>query len=410
MKKLSVLLVMLLCFMLCGCPEENETPPVAKDVHISAGKIEPGMTVKDMFVEVTLDHQPIACRVEFTALTPNGYYIMAEDEVVPEDFLIRLDVYYSLPKGYEVDHINVTMDCDGGEYDGTGSVGNDATGCVEAWSHAIYGEAQEEPAIHPVEVRVLEFASGMTVSQIKVEVTVDGIPVEATVGVTELSDNGMREMDADEKIPEHALLRLNVYYDLEHGITLDDIEVTADFPGGEYDGTGSVKEYEDGRVQAWSHAIYDTLVPEESTTQTTTETTTQAPTEATTQAHVHSWTEQTPDFVFVSCTEDSVKTYTCGCGETRQETVPAPGHDLKDAGTTPPTCTTTGSRVQLCQRCAQGFIEDIPATGHSWSAWEKDTGRVHKRSCSLCGAEETANHNIPSGSVTCTDCGADIVN
>ena len=27
-----------------------------------------------------------------------------------------------------------------------------------------------------------------------------------------------------------------------------------------------------------------------------------------------------------------------------------------------------------------------------------------------CGAEETENHNIPAGSVTCTDCGADIIN
>jgi len=114
--------------------------------------------------------------------------------------------------------------------------------------------------------------------------------------------------------------------------------------------------------------------------------------------------------VYVSCTTDSVKTYTCSCGETKKETVPAPGHDLKDGGITQPTCTDPGRQTKTCKRCGAGFINEIPATGHSWSAWGKDTGRVHKRTCNTCGAEETANHNIPSGSVTCTDCGADIVN
>ena len=57
-----------------------------------------------------------------------------------------------------------------------------------------------------------------------------------------------------------------------------------------------------------------------------------------------------------------------------------------------------------------GFIVDLPAIGHIWSAWVKETGLVHKRTCSECGAEEEASHNIPSGSVTCTDCGADIIN
>ena len=40
----------------------------------------------------------------------------------------------------------------------------------------------------------------------------------------------------------------------------------------------------------------------------------------------------------------------------------------------------------------------------------KKTGLVHARTCSVCSTEEEANHNIPSGSVTCTDCGSDIIN
>ena len=77
---------------------------------------------------------------------------------------------------------------------------------------------------------------------------------------------------------------------------------------------------------------------------------------------------------------------------------------------TPATCTKDGQKTTSCKRCNAGFTVDIPATGHIWSAWIKETGLVHKRTCSECGAEETANHNIPAGSVTCTDCGADIIN
>lgn len=402
MKRIAILLVIALCFTLFGC-SETEAPatpqsqtPAAKEVHITAGKIEPGMTVKDILVEVTIDRQPVACRLELTGFTPDGYYIMAEDEPVPEDFLVRLDVYYSLPKGCDVDHIHVTMECDGGEYDGTGSVGNDDNGNVEAWSHAFYGKPQEENTIHPVNIRVLAFAPGMVVNDVKVEVTVDGKPVETRINMTEHSEDGMREMENTEKIPDKATVRLNIYYYLDQGITLDDIEVTMDFPDGEYDGTGSVGEHADGRVEAWSHAFYGR--PEE---------TEQTPPDDT-PTHTHSWENKKAGPI--SCTTDSVITYTCSCGETKQETVPAPGHDMKDDPILNPTCTEKGEQTKRCKRCSYVLVIEIPATGHTWSAWEKDTGSKHMRTCSVCHAVEKANHNIPSGSVTCTDCGADIIN
>jgi len=298
MKKAAILLVVALCLTLCGCPAVLETPQdpttTGLDVHITAGKIEPGMTVKDVLVEVTINHQPVACRVELTALTDNGYYTMGEEEPVAEGFLVRLDIFYSLPEGYTVDDISEVVDCDGGEYDGTGSVGYDDNGCVEAWSHAIYGEAPQEPT--------------------------------------------------------------------------------------------------------------ETVVQTEPTTKQTEPATTPE-----TQPHTHSWTEQ-PGFSYPSCTSDSTKTFTCDCGQTKTEKVPAPGHDLKDSGITQPTCTNNGTHTKTCKRCGAGFIDTIPATGHNWSDWERETGLVHKRTCSVCGAEETEKHNIPSGTVTCTDCGADIVN
>ncbi len=45
---------------------------------------------------------------------------------------------------------------------------------------------------------------------------------------------------------------------------------------------------------------------------------------------------------------------------------------------------------------------------HSWSSWSKVSDSQHKRTCSVCGATETADHNattIPGKSATCTETG-----
>ena len=287
MKKLSIVLLIALCFSLCGCPAEEPAPTIRErlEVHIDAGKIEPGMTVKDVFVEVTIDNQPVPCRVQLTGFAWDGYWEMAEDEPVPEPFAVRVDIFYSLPTGCDVEDVDITMDSDGGNYDGTGSISNDAQGNVEAWSRAFYGKEPLPPETEPTEV----------------------------------------------------------------------------------------------------------------------------PTQPTQPTHTHTWVEQ-PGPSIIDCSLDRTKTYKCSCGETKTETIPAPGHDLKDWVVTPATCTKDGQKTTSCKHCNAGFTVDIPATGHIWSAWIKETGLVHKRTCSECGAEETANHNIPAGSVTCTDCGADIIN
>ena len=291
MKKIfAILLVMALALSLCACPAvEQEVTSGKPQVHITVGKIEPGMTVKNVFVEVTINNQPVPCRVQLTGFVWDGYWEMAADEPVPEPFAVRVDIFYSLPKGCDVEDVDITMDSDGGNYDGTGSISNDEDGNIEAWSRAFYGK---EP-----------------------------LPPETE--------------------------------------------------------------------------------PPEATTQ---------PTEAPTQpVHTHTWVEQ-PGLGIIDCTLDREKNFKCSCGETKSEKIPAPGHDLRDWTVTPATCTENGQKTTSCKRCSAGFIVDLPAIGHIWSAWVKETGLVHKRTCSECGAEEEASHNIPSGSVTCTDCGADIIN
>ena len=78
-----------------------------------------------------------------------------------------------------------------------------------------------------------------------------------------------------------------------------------------------------------------------------------------------------------------------------------------------PTFTALIKRTFYSHTIGLCLIVKIRFTNGSFSEfleWEKKTGLVHSRICSVCGEEEEANHNIPAGSVTCTDCGADIIN
>jgi len=291
MKRLfAALLCLALGVALCACPAlEQEATSGKPQVHITVGKIEPGMTVKDVFAEVTINNQPVPCRVQLTGFVWDGYWEMAADEPVPEPFAVRVDIFYSLPKGCDVEDVDITMDSDGGNYDGTGSISNDEDGNIEAWSRAFYGK---EP-----------------------------------------------------------------------------------------------------------------LPPETEPTEATTQ-----PTEAPTQpVHTHTWVEQ-PGPGIIDCTLDREKNFKCSCGETKTEIIPAPGHDLKDWNITPATCTKEGQKTTSCKRCGAGFTVELPAIGHIWSDWVNKTGRVHERTCSTCGETEEEDHTIPSGSVTCTGCGADIIN
>ena len=303
MKKImAMLLAALMALTLCACPALEQPASGRPQVHIKVGKVTTGMVAKDVFVEVTIDNQPVACRVQMTGFAWDGYWDMEEDEPVPEEpFAVRVDIFYSLPKGCDVEDVDITMDCDGGNYDGTGSISNDNEGNIEAWSRAFYGKEPLPPETEPTEASTQ--------------------PTEAPTQ------------------------------------------------------------------------------PTEAPTQ---------PTEAPTQpAHTHTWVEQPgPGILF--CTIDGAKTFKCSCGET--EIIPAPGHELGPWSVTEPTCTKDGSKVASCKRCPAGFVVELPATGHNWSAWVKKNGRVHSRTCSVCGEEEEADHNIPAGSVTCTDCGQDIIN
>ena len=133
-----------------------------------------------------------------------------------------------------------------------------------------------------------------------------------------------------------------------------------------------------------------------------------------------------------TCKEEGTKTYTCTvCGATKTETISKTtnhtwgGWTKKDdnthvrtcsvcnttdtanhtwnAGTVTKqaTCKEAGVKTFACTACNATKTEDIAkTTTHTWGAWAKKDGDQHKRVCSVCNQEETANHGWNAGTVT----------
>lgn len=277
-----------------------------------------------------------------------------------------------------------------------------------------------EPAKAPdIFVKVEKLEAGKVIDDIEITVTFDGEPVAINkIEWEQFTDSGRRYLEAGEKIPEKFSGRVNIYYYLPKGVINEDLPITVEAPGGEYDGTGDGGTADDGRLEAWTHVTYgadydDTeAVTDPVTTETpaTSAPETEADTKpAETQAHEHSWTEKESSPV-VLCEQESWIKYECSvCGETKTETVPAPGHKLTDGARTEPTCKYEGSITRHCTVCGAGFIYEIPATGHDWSDYSS-YNTYHERTCKSCGETEKGNHTFNPGSVTCTVCKHDIVN
>ena len=83
--------------------------------------------------------------------------------------------------------------------------------------------------------------------------------------------------------------------------------------------------------------------------------------------HVHSFDEGKVT-TEPTCTEPGVKTYTCECGETKTEEIPALGHDFDEGKvTTEPTCTEKGVKTFTCKRGDATKTEEIPELGHKFA-------------------------------------------
>ncbi len=83
--------------------------------------------------------------------------------------------------------------------------------------------------------------------------------------------------------------------------------------------------------------------------------------------HIHNFSE---NIKVATCTQDGLKTFSCVCGETKTETIPALGHDF-DEGiiTKPQTCKVYGEKTYTCKRCGISNIETLPPLGHKIEKW-----------------------------------------
>lgn len=117
-------------------------------------------------------------------------------------------------------------------------------------------------------------------------------------------------------------------------------------------------------------------------------------------SHEHSYTETITKEP--TCTEKGEKTYTCDCGDSYTEEIPAKGHHFEDGECTDcgekdpdyhkhsytetvtkePTCTEAGEKTYTCD-CGDSYTEEIPAKGHHFvddectDCGEKDPSHVH---------------------------------
>ena len=102
--------------------------------------------------------------------------------------------------------------------------------------------------------------------------------------------------------------------------------------------------------------------------------------------HNHVVTGETP----ATCTTAGVKIYTCECGDTYTEKIPALGHNPEDYRTEP-TCTEDGYACYKCTVCSTEYAKQIiPATGHSYDeeVITKPTCTeegLKRYTCSICG-------------------------
>lgn len=71
-----------------------------------------------------------------------------------------------------------------------------------------------------------------------------------------------------------------------------------------------------------------------------------------------------------TCTADGKIVYTNSItGDTKEESIPAAGHDYEVTETANATCTEDGTNTYTCETCGDTYEEVIPATGHTEGGW-----------------------------------------
>ena len=141
---------------------------------------------------------------------------------------------------------------------------------------------------------------------------------------------------------------------------------------------------------------------------------TEAPT-----AHVYELIEEIP----ADCLYAGIKIYSCECGDSYMEEIPALGHAFGEwQVSTPSTCIKEGVEKRVCERCLAEETRSLPLAEHDFGEWtatkEPDCTESgsQERICSVCHKTETAEipavgHKyvlVKESPATCTENGKKI--
>ncbi|MCD7786028.1 MAG: carbohydrate-binding domain-containing protein [Oscillospiraceae bacterium] len=115
--------------------------------------------------------------------------------------------------------------------------------------------------------------------------------------------------------------------------------------------------------------------------------------------HTHSYTSSVT--TEATCTNDGVMTYTCTCGDSYTETIPATGHSYVGV-VTAPTCTEKGFTTYTCSVCGDSYVADeTEALGHKYEATVTAPTCTEKGyttyTCSVCGDTYTVDGEPATG-------------
>lgn len=99
-----------------------------------------------------------------------------------------------------------------------------------------------------------------------------------------------------------------------------------------------------------------------------------------------------------TCTTSGLKTFSCSCGDTYTEAIPATGHKLKLV-TNAATCTSSGTQYNLCENCGNiiGETTLLPITGHNYTT-ETQNATCTKDGLTTytCSCGDTYTETIPA--------------
>lgn len=113
-------------------------------------------------------------------------------------------------------------------------------------------------------------------------------------------------------------------------------------------------------------------------------------------AHEHNYISK--DTISPTCAKNGVRIFTCACGDSYTEKIPATGHKTVTDKAVAATCTkngkTAGSHCSVCGTVIKAQTT-VKATGHTYGAWKTTKKATYTatgtqtRVCTACGAKQT---------------------